>query len=102
MEEAAAGFVGLDPLAVEDELGDGTLADVGDDFVSSAGDGFDVDFFVGDGVLVEEALGGAAVAAPGRGVEEKFHSSIFADLEEFIDLGAAFPGAGYSTDEPEI
>ncbi len=69
MEEALAGTVGLDPLAVEDELGDGALAGVGDDFVGGTGGGFDVDLGVGDGVAGEEALGLAAVAAPFGGVE---------------------------------
>ena len=60
-----AGSVGLDPFAVDDELRDGALADVGDDFVRGAGSGLDVDLLVGDGVLREEAFGLAAVAAPG-------------------------------------
>ena len=65
MEEALAGFVGLDPFAVEDELGDGALAYVGDDEVGGAGGVLDVDLGVGDVVGGEEALGFAAVAAPG-------------------------------------
>jgi hypothetical protein len=65
VEEALAGTVGLDPFAVEDELGDCALADVGDDLVGCAGSVLDVDLFEGYFVLVEEALGFAAVAAPG-------------------------------------
>src|ERR1700730_6359105 len=65
VEEALAGFVGLDPFAVEDELGDGSLAGIGDDEVGCARGGFDIDLFVGDVVGGEEALGFAAVAAPG-------------------------------------
>ena len=76
MEEAVAGLIGLDPFSVEDELGNGALADVGDDLFGCAGGVLDVDFFVRDGVALEEALGLAAVAAPGRGVEEEFHGSI--------------------------
>ena len=76
VEEAAAGLIGLDPFSVEDELGDGALAGVGDDVVGGAGDGFDVDLVEGDGVGGEEAFGLAAVAAPGGGVEEQFHGSI--------------------------
>ena len=64
VEEALAGFVGLDPFAVEDELGDGSLAGVGDDEVGGAGGGFDVDFAEGDVVGGEETLGFAAVPAP--------------------------------------
>jgi hypothetical protein len=37
VEEALAGFVGLDPFSVEDELGDGALADVGDDWSAAPG-----------------------------------------------------------------
>jgi hypothetical protein len=76
VEEALAGAVGLDPFAVEDELGDGSLADVGDDEVGGSGSAFDIDLGVGDRVLGEEALGFAAVAAPACGVEEKFHEAI--------------------------
>ena len=65
MEKAAAGFVGLDPFAVEDELGNGALAGVGDDEVGGAGSGLDVDLFVGDVVGGEEAFCLATVAAPG-------------------------------------
>src|SRR5579859_3604895 len=70
VEEAAAGTVGLDPFSVEDELGDGAFAYVGDDLLGGAGDGFDIDFFEGDGMLIEETLGGAAVAAPVGRVNE--------------------------------
>lgn len=73
VEESAAGAVGLDPLAVEDELGDGLFADVFEDLVGGAGDDFDVDLVVGDVVLGEEALGFPAVAAPGSGVDGQLH-----------------------------
>ena len=65
MKEALAGAVGLDPFAVDDELGDGTFADVAEDLVGGAGGLLDVDFLKGDLVLGEEALGFAAIAAPG-------------------------------------
>jgi len=65
VEEALAWTVGLNPFAVDDELGDGTLAYVLEDEVGCARGLLDVDLFVGDVVLVEEALGFAAVAAPG-------------------------------------
>ncbi len=64
VEEALAGFVRLDPFAVEDELGDGSLARVGDDEIGCAWGAFDVDFLIGDIVCGEETLGLAAVAAP--------------------------------------
>jgi hypothetical protein len=77
VEEAFAGFVGLDPLAVDDELGDGALAYMGDYFFGCAGGVFDVDLFVGDVVSGEEALGFTAVAAPGGGVEGEVHRALF-------------------------
>jgi hypothetical protein len=73
VEEAAAGTVGLDPFSVDDELGDGALADVGDNLLGGAGGLFNVNFFVGDGVLIEEAFRGAAITAPGGRVNEEFH-----------------------------
>src|ERR1700761_9322960 len=76
VEEALAGFVGLDPLAVEDELGDGALPYVGLYGVGGSGGVLDVDLFVGDVVLVEEALGFAAVAAPGGRVDGQIHGFI--------------------------
>jgi hypothetical protein len=77
VEEAFAWAVGLDPLAVDDELGDGALAYVGDDEVGGAGGVLDVDLFVGDVVRDEEALGFAAVAAPGGGVDGEIHRVLF-------------------------
>lgn len=64
VEEALAWFVGLDPFAVDDELGNGSLAGVGDDEVGCAGGRFDVDLFEGEVVGGEETLGLSAVAAP--------------------------------------
>ena len=86
VEEAAAGAIGLDPFAVEDELWDGALADVGDDLFGGSGSGLDVDLSVGNGVLCEEAFGGSAVAAPGGRVEDQFHSSILADSGGFYRI----------------
>ena len=65
MEKTPSGAVGLDPFAVDDELGDGALAYVGEDQVGGAGSGLDVDLLVGDVVRGEETLRFAAVAAPG-------------------------------------
>ena len=65
IEESLTWAVRLDPFAVEDELGDGSFAGVGDDKIGRAGGRLDVDFFVGNVVGGEEALGLAAVAAPG-------------------------------------
>ena len=70
MEEAAAGAIGLNPPAVEDELRDGALTGVSDDLGCGAWGGFDVDLGVGDGMVSEETLGLAAVATPCGGVNE--------------------------------
>ena len=71
-----AGAIGLNPLAVEDKLGNGALAGVGDDFGGGTGCGIDVDLSVGDGMVGEETLGSAAVSTPGGRVDEQFHISI--------------------------
>ena len=92
VEEAVAGTVGLNPAAVEDKLGDGALAGVGEDFVGCAGGGVDVDVGVGDGVRGEETLGLAAVAAPGGRVDEESHKSILPRSRGLIWAGA---GAGW-------
>jgi hypothetical protein len=63
-EQAAAGGVGLKPFAVDDQLGDGALADVADDFGGGGGIGVDVDFGIRDAVFLKKLFGGAAVAAP--------------------------------------
>lgn len=64
VEKALAWFVRLDPLSIEHELRDSTLAGVFHNLRSGAGRRLDVDFCEGDGVLVEEALRFAAIAAP--------------------------------------
>jgi len=79
MQEAEARFVGLDPLAVEDELRDGALAGLRDDLFGCAGGVFDVDLGEGDGVRCQEALCFAAVTAPVCGVDEQAHVYIVAD-----------------------
>jgi hypothetical protein len=65
VEEALAGDVGLDPFSIDYELWDGALAGAFHDFIGGSGRGLDVDVGVGQLVLVEEALGLAAVRAPG-------------------------------------
>ena len=73
MEEAAAGLIRLYPLAVDDILGNRALADMPQYFFDGAWRGFDVDFGVRNPVLVEKALGFAAIAAPCRSVEQNLH-----------------------------
>ena len=65
-EQAAARRVGLEPLAVDDQLRNGALADVANDFGRGGRIGVDVDLGVGNAVGVEKLLGSAAVAAPGQ------------------------------------
>ena len=65
VQKSVTRTVRLDPFAIEDELGDGALAGVGDDEVCRAWGGLDVDFLERDVVRGEEALGFAAVATPG-------------------------------------
>ena len=79
-EQAAAGLVGLEPFAIDDELGDGALADVIDDLGGGGGIGVDIDLGVGDAVLIEELLGGAAITAPGSGVNLHVHKQILLKL----------------------
>jgi 3-methyl-2-oxobutanoate hydroxymethyltransferase len=78
VQEAFAGAIGLDPLSVENELWNRALAGVGNDLGRSAWGGFDVDFGVGDGVLAEETLCLAAIAAPVGGIDKKLHTAIVA------------------------
>ena len=73
IEKTQAGAVGLHPLAVDDELGDGALADVPNQLGSGSGCSFDVDLGVGEAVSVEEALRLAAIAAPRSGIEDDLH-----------------------------
>jgi hypothetical protein len=64
VEEAAAGAVGLNPLAINNELRNSAFADVGEDFFSGAGGLLDVDFGVGNLVGIKEALGLTTVTTP--------------------------------------
>ena len=75
-EQAAARRVGLEPFAVDDELGDGALAGVTDDFGGRGGVGVDIDFGIRNAVGIEKLLGGAAVAAPAGGVNLNLHPVI--------------------------
>ena len=72
-------LVWLDPLSIKDELRNCALTRVGDDLLCGAGCFVDIDFGVGDCVLVEEALRLAAIAAPVCGIDKKFHVLIVAD-----------------------
>ena len=73
MQKSYARFVGLDPFAVDNKLGNRALAHLRDNFLGRAGDRFNVDLNVGDTMLIEEAFGLSAVAAPGRCVNDQSH-----------------------------
>src|SRR5579885_2085867 len=59
VQKSLAWTVGLNPSAIDHELGDCTFAGMADDFLGGAWGGFDVDLLVRDVVFVEEALRGA-------------------------------------------
>ena len=73
MKEALARAVGLDPFAVEYELGDGSLAHIPDNLIRGARAGLDINFGKGNLVLLQEAFGFAAIAAPGSGIHQHMH-----------------------------
>ena len=75
-EEPATGDVRLEPLAVDDELGNGALADLADEFGGSCGILVDIDFGVPDAVSIKKLLGGAAVAAPPGRINLDYHANI--------------------------
>jgi len=76
VEEAFALAVGLDPLAVDYELRDRTLAGALDHFVGGSGSAFDIDVLKCDVVLLQEALGFAAVWTPEGGIDSYLHGHI--------------------------
>jgi hypothetical protein len=76
VEEAFALAVGLDPFAVNHKLWNGTLAGALDHFVSGSGRAFDIDVSERDVVLLQEALGFAAVRAPEGGINGYLHRHI--------------------------
>src|SRR5437763_2544352 len=89
VEKAFSRTVGLEPFAVDDKLRDGALAGATDDFLGGAGSGFDVDLLIGELVLVEEALGDAAVGAPEGRVEGDLHAQ-YIDARRARECGRDF------------
>jgi len=75
VEKTLARTVRLHPFSVDDELRDGAFSGSLHDFVGRAGRGFDVDLLERNLVLLEKALGLAAVGTPGCGVDGDFHAS---------------------------
>jgi hypothetical protein len=76
VQKALAGTVRLDPLAVEDELRNGTFAYVADDLLGGAGNTLNINLGVGNLVLFKEAFGFPAIAAPGSGIDQHMHPLI--------------------------
>ena len=76
IEKSLAGTVRLDPFAVDDELRDSALSNLPDQLFRRTRRGRNVDLFIGDVVLVEEAFGFAAVWAPEGGINNKLHNPI--------------------------
>ncbi len=76
VEEAMARAVGLNPFAIEDELGNGPFSHLPDHFLRSPGAGLDIDLGIGDLMLFKEAFGFAAIAAPRSGINQHMHPSI--------------------------
>lgn len=75
VKKAFARPIGLHPSAIDDKLRDGTLAGLTDDLLGSTRRGFDIHLFVGNVVLLQKALGHAAVRASEGGIDEKLHLS---------------------------
>src|ERR1700720_3133858 len=76
IEKSLAGTVGLDPFTINDELRDSALSNLPDQLFRRARRGGNVDLFIGDVVLVQEAFGFAAVWAPQSGIDKKLHNPI--------------------------
>jgi hypothetical protein len=74
VEETLAGAVGLNPLAVDDELWDGPFAGVLDYFVDRAGRRLNIDFGIGNIVLCQKALSFTAIGAPLGRVDGEVHT----------------------------
>ena len=66
VEEAFAGHIRLHPLAIDHKLRNGAFTGAFNDFIHRSRSGFDIDFFVRDVVLGQEALGLAAIRTPCR------------------------------------
>src|SRR5436189_5669311 len=73
IQKPAAWSVGLHPLAIKHELGNGSLSNIADYFVGRTGGLFDIDLFKRNVVLGEECLRLAAVATPRRRIDDELH-----------------------------
>lgn len=76
MEKSAAWTVRLYPFAIDDELRNGPLAYLSDNFLRGAGVGLDINLGIGNLVLFKEPFSFAAIAAPRSGIHQNMHLSI--------------------------
>jgi hypothetical protein len=83
VKKAVACTVRLDPFAVDNELRDGPFAYLPDDFLCRPRAGLDINFGVGDLVLLEKPFGFAAIAAPVSGIHQNMHPSIISTARTF-------------------
>src|SRR5581483_10967412 len=81
VKKACRRVVWLHPLAIDDELRDGTFASAADDFLGRTRSGFDINFFEWYVVPLEEALGFAAVTTPEGRVDGDLHRSYCGSYE---------------------
>lgn len=81
-QKASAWTVGLHPFAVDHELRNRALADVPDKLLGGARRRLDINFGIGDLMLLEESFGLAAIPAPRCGVELHIHPSMIPMLEK--------------------
>ena len=78
--EAFTGDIGLHPFTIDHKLRNGPLAGVLDHLFRGAWYLFNIDLTVSDLVLVEPPFCFPAVAAPRGGIDNEFHSFIFAQV----------------------
>lgn len=67
--------IGLDPLAVNDELRDGAFAGAFDDFFGGAGRGLNINVSKRDVVLLQKPLGDAAIGTPKSRIDGHLHGA---------------------------
>ena len=74
MQKPNAGAIRLHPFTVDNELRDGALSGLAQQFLGSTWGVFNVNLCMWDVVLGEEALCLATVTAPGGSVDEQSHT----------------------------
>ncbi len=79
-QQAAARRVGLEPLAIDHQLRNGALAHTAHYLRGRGGICVDIDFGVRNAMSVKKLLGGAAITAPGSGVNLHVHRGMILKL----------------------